>query len=108
MLRLHLFRKLLSDDILIVEAINALSLVLGASLWVSRAYDFTGQIDLRFEAVLSFFTVLIPQLFPLLRLSSDEFILTGLEVFEIALVHIVVVGEELAYLVYVRMECVRI
>ena len=60
LLLLELFCELLSDDIFIEEAVNALSFVFGASLRVRGAYDLACQIDLRLKAVLGLLRVLAP------------------------------------------------
>ena len=69
LLLLELFRKLLFDYVLIVEALDSLSFVLDSSLRVGRAYHLARQIDLRLKAMLCLLSVLTPQLFPLLCLS---------------------------------------
>ena len=58
LLLLEFFRRLLSHNILVVEAFNTLGFVFGATLRVCSTNHLTCQIDLRLKAVLSLFCIL--------------------------------------------------
>lgn len=92
----ELFLNLLLEKVFVVKAVDFVVLCLLLAAWVSLANHFADEVDLRLELVDGFLGVLVLQGFSFLPLPVYKLGLAGLKVFVVTLVHVVLVGEDLA------------